>query len=142
MSKKRLVISLYIMAVCLFILKVCCDHFADSAKGIETGTGYINSDGQLVVQSSGYYGRDSQKMENFSTLANICVAGAIGCLLVGTACLIFMHSGTDAGSHYSQGVRWVYDDGGPKDGWKCSKCGVMNARYTGTCSCGNTKPSM
>lgn len=26
-----------------------------------------------------------------------------------------------------------------ENGWKCAKCGIINASYTGSCGCGNTK---
>lgn len=113
MSKKRLVISLYLLAVCLLGLKICYGEMSNSAKGISMTTGYINSDGQFVTLDRGYYGQDSQKMENFLTLANISGILGVFCLVLGTACLIFMHGDKRARRH-SEEVKWVYDDT-PKD---------------------------
>lgn len=139
MVSRKLAVLLYVMAVCLFLLKVCFDHFSESSKGVSMSMGYINSEGQFVPQSSGYYGGNAQRSENFATLGNICLVGGVLSLIAGTACLISSFAGGTTERSYPHEVQWVYE-GQPKDGWKCPECGAVNARYIGTCACGAERP--
>ena len=44
---------------------------------------------------------------------------------------------------YSNGADFtdyrILNSDGPSVGWKCSRCGRINAEYVGSCACGNKK---
>jgi preprotein translocase subunit SecG len=101
MSKKRIVISLYVLAFCMLGLNLIFASIEDSARGVSTSTGYINSEGKIVITNSGYSGQNAEGMREANAIKNICNVMMWVFVVLGTLCLIFMHNAENTAGYSS-----------------------------------------